>query len=121
MQEKLTQYIEVLAQKLGVAAEHLYGVLVRQAKVEGIIGLILYGVLIPALLFVSYKVVSMAIKKWDDIYEADLEMPTILGIIFLLAITVIITICGFMDIPGDIGRLINPEYYAIKELLDVIK
>src|SRR5690606_20139472 len=109
MNEQLTQYIDTIAAKLGVAAEHVYGVLVQQAYVNGIRGLVT-GVL---LLTITAFLIPLIIRGFKTNNE---EM-----VIFLLLISVIAVVFGFGFTYSGVGELFNPEYYAIRELLDVIK
>ena len=109
MNEQLTQYIDTIAAKLGVAAEHVYGVLVQQAYVNGIRGLVT-GVL---LLTITAFLIPLIIRGFKTNNE---EM-----VISLLLISAITVVFGFGFTYSGVGELINPEYYAIRELLDVVK
>jgi hypothetical protein len=111
--DKATEYIDSIAQSLGVAAEHVYGILVRQQIADGVTTLIIFGVLLA----VFGTVVGVSLKKanWseDDVYC----YVALFGGIALAFIFVI----GCFESAGAIKQLINPEYYAIKEIMDVIK
>lgn len=50
--DKAMAYIDKLAEKLGVAAEHVYGVLVKQAVVGGVLStlMMIAGIIVTALL-----------------------------------------------------------------------
>lgn len=119
--DKAFNYIDAVAEKLGVAAEHVYGIMVKQQFVEGITTITMIPLMLLIFGFVFYKLITYTSKNWDDLYADDREvffgiMNIVVGIIF------IITFIAFVvDVPGAIGRLVNPEYYAIKEILDVLK
>lgn len=113
--DKATQYIDAIASKLGVASEHVYGLLVKQAIVSGVLDLI-FGV---ALIIATYVLVRMSIwlATSEKAYDNDLEPYGVFtGIGALVAL-----IFGIVCMYSGVGELINPEYYAIKEIMDVFK
>lgn len=109
-----------LAQTLGTTAEHVYEVLVFQARVQAITSL---AVWIPDVLLMVASIFllmwSMAEKhrtvcnhRCDGFVEALLCLvggSVIVGVFIALG----------MSIADAVPRIINPEYYAIKELLSV--
>jgi hypothetical protein len=116
---KVTQYIDALAAKLGVAAEHVYGVLVRQQVAEGIVDIVV-GTLILAVLIFASMVLIKKVELPRIVDEFDL-----LGYVFVAAISLlIIGLPGgyaVSEISDGIKHVINPEYYAIREILNAIK
>jgi hypothetical protein len=103
--EKITQYLEQMAAKLGVAAEHVYGVLVRQQWTEGVTGIIGGALFLVLALMCAYLLV-----KFRE--ESGLELILIpVGLFAMLA--------WMVGIDG-IKHVMNPEYYALKEIMDVI-
>jgi hypothetical protein len=117
--EKVTQYIDALAAKLGVAAEHVYGVLVRQQVAEGIVNIIV-GTLVLAVLIFALMVLIKKVELPRIVDEFDL-----LGYVFVAAILLLIIglpgSYAVSEISDGIKQVINPEYYAIREILDAIK
>lgn len=116
MDEKLlgeaTKYIDAVASKLGVAGEHVYGLLVKQAMIGGVMNLVVAVILLG----VAYALVRLT--KWlfssGKAFSSD---STPLGIFsgFFALITLFLGLdCAYTGV----GALINPEYYAIKEILD---
>lgn len=122
--EKVDAYIKSLADSLGVAAEHVYGLLVKQQIVEGAVELLLFSIILISG-FIFCKTISTKTKDFRENYKG--KRITGLGediLLFLIyaswvfyGLAVIIALCTF---PSSIGKLINPEYYAIKEILDVL-
>ena len=115
-QEKIIEYIDALSVKLGVAAEHVYEVLVRQKIVEGIV----YSIVILVVLIASIVAFKKSLQSYFN--EQDLDKTFGFGlasIVFgaVLVISLIVTIAG---LPGQILKIYNPEYYAIKTILDAI-
>lgn len=108
-QEKIMEYVDHLANALGVAAEHVWETLVRQAIVNGVVDLTLAVVML-----VAGVVVWKLINKYGDVQDWDVEwMPV--GFLYVALFTV-----GILSLRFGISQLLNPDYYAIKELLDVI-
>jgi small-conductance mechanosensitive channel len=117
--EKVTQYIDALAAKLGVAAEHVYGVLVRQQVAEGIVDIVV-GTLVLAVLIFALMVLIKKVELPRIVDEFDL-----LGYVFVAAILLLIIglpgSYAVSEISDGIKHVINPEYYAIREILNAIK
>lgn len=113
--EKATEYIESLASSLGVAAEHVYGILVKQQYVTGIADAI-FAVIFAIVVTICYKV-----GKWlatsEMAYRKDWEWLTFIPV--LIGVFAIVFMC--VSLYSAIGHLVNPEYYAIKEIMDVLK
>jgi hypothetical protein len=106
---KATEYIDSIATKLGVAAEHVYELLIKQAIINGVRDLVMFVVLSVVAFFLG-KLTLRASKSFDY----DMVAP-IIGATAIIALVMAIA-CLY----AGVGELINPEYYAIKEILDVI-
>lgn len=135
MNEKMIdKYIQALSEKLGVAAKHIFEALYSQQIYYGLMELIVSLVLL-VILVVSIKLTINIFAKAK--YETKGEYYTIrepanlyakvkesefveMGLIWLVFgiawIILVIVILSMM--PDGIMRLINPNYYAIKEILD---
>jgi hypothetical protein len=122
--DKFGNYISELAKQLGVAAEHVYGVLIRQQYTEAV-GLFvqsgLYILIWIAIWITIAKFWKMA-KRYND-GNGDES-----GLIAMTVVTIIGTIAFlfcFVDIIDDIKlatmKIINPEYYALKDIMDFIQ
>ncbi|PRO41458.1 hypothetical protein [Bacillus sp. LLTC93] len=117
--DKAMAYIDKLAAKLGVAAEHVYGVLVKQAVVNGVLStlMMIAGIIVAVLLTKSFAKKSREHQK--HIGEYDLNPYLIIQCCTGLALAVL-CIAGLVNGSDMVGKIINPEYYAIKEILDTI-
>ena len=141
--DNVTKLLEQLANKLGVAVEYLWTTLIKQQYVEGITNIILsvFGVFIIIFLMIytskftkrandryrelkedrinngsghngSYHVASFEEDKYFKLKESIPTYSIIVGsIVFVL--TAIFIVCG-------IQQLLNPNYFALKDLLSVI-
>ncbi|QAR52069.1 hypothetical protein BAE_04340 [Bacillus aerophilus] len=110
--DKAMAYIDKLAAKLGVAAEHVYGVLVKQAVANGI-SYIVAGVIL-LLIAATYVIIALRLRERFNVAAwAIVAFASILTVWTPL-------IAGFPLLAEGIKAIINPEYYAIKEILDTI-
>ena len=122
MNETTDKLIRDLAEKLGTTADHLWGVLCRQATISGVTNLLVIGVwailLVCAFKFVQRKTTT-PLKTEEDRYpraEWDEEGKSVARVVFGAAtiITVLIVGCNLEYI---IGSLLNPEYWALKQIV----
>lgn len=112
---KVFEMLEQVAEQLGVAAEKLYPILLKQAKIDGIVNII--GLIV--LIIITYFSVRFAIKKYrKDVNEFD-EL-TIEG--FVLSVFAFLsTICLIVELSliktTILTPLLNPDWYILNELL----
>jgi hypothetical protein len=102
-----------LAAGLKVGVEHVYVVLVKQQVVYAVTWLIVVILILVLGGIVNYKY----FKAWERICDGDNE-PSIILIIMLDLIILSLVFCNINSI---IGGFINPEYGAIKEIVDFVK
>jgi hypothetical protein len=130
LQKEIFARLDVLGSKLGVAAGHMYSVLVRQQIVGGVTDAAAaaffffvsgWGVYFVAKspLFTEYPYPESA--SYDERSAIDKKeqragyMGAVFGVAGLIALLIGLCCCG-----DAISELLNPEYGAIKELLSVI-
>lgn len=106
--DKIGDAITALAEKLQQPAEHVYKVLVKQQVVWGVGTLV--GVVLGAL-FLFIGLLGISKWRWDDDYCIPLN---IVGVIILLVSLVLFFFYGLTG-------LINPEYGALKDIVNMIK
>jgi len=108
-EQKVFEYIDQIAAKLGVAAEHAYPLLIKQQRINGVMDL-LFG--IAAIILIPYCIRwTVKLSKHYD-YDIYAIVPIIVGIIA--------AIFGPMALYYGVGELLNPEYYAIKDILSIL-
>lgn len=109
--DNVNQILDALAARLGTPAAHLWAVLMRQAQVEfwtqAVETALLWLLLIVAVRFVKARWV-----EWDELQVIAPIFVGILGLVTLIASAVAIE---------KVGYLINPEYYALREVLGAFK
>ncbi|MFW0909661.1 hypothetical protein [Bacillus altitudinis] len=117
--DKAMAYIDKLAAKLGVAAEHVYGVLVKQAVVGGVLSTLMMIAAIIVAVFLTKSLAKKSREHQKHVGKYDINPYQIIhwGAVFALAV---LSIAALTNGPDMVGKIINPEYYAIKEILDTI-
>jgi len=113
----VTQGIQGLAQALKAPAEKVWEILVVQQKVNAITYtiLLIIGLIVCIILLFT---VRWLWKKADDEYDYQ-DIAILITILTIIAIIAEI-ICIVNFVPDTITGFINPEYGAIKEILNVI-
>ena len=111
-----------LAKAMKAPVEHVYGILVRQQIVQALSYCIFpFFSLILALLLASVVKKS----KWaDSTYTSDENeyLNKYAGMTIALAIFLFVTIFGtFINFEDIVSGLVNPEYGAIKEIIEFVK
>lgn len=122
MNETTDKLIRDLAEKLGTTADHLWGVLCRQAPISGITNLVVIAGLIAFIVWgfklVKRKTTEPAPTEANKYPSADWEDEgkTIAWLVWGLAtIGIIIWIAASLEI--IVAALLNPEYWALKQLV----
>ncbi|BCO16248.1 putative membrane protein_gp195 [Bacillus phage vB_BceM_WH1] len=114
--DKAGKYIDQFAAKLGTTSEYIFEILVKQQIAAGISGIIFFAVL----LIISLVSIKLGVKwfkmdsrrgDWDYQYMA--MWASIIGLVVLL-----LSLAG---IGYNIRLIINPEYYAIQDIVNFIK
>jgi formate hydrogenlyase subunit 3/multisubunit Na+/H+ antiporter MnhD subunit len=113
--DKATEYIDALAAKLGVAAEHVYEVLVHQKVMEGVVYSIFLPLVLAILIWVFFK-----IKKSLDEYDGYNEEGFIIALIITAVVILVMFIVNVVVLPDYVMQIFNPEYYAIREIIDAL-
>lgn len=121
IQEKVFEYIDALAAKVGVASEQLFKTLVKQQLIEGITGMAMYLVfLLIAIVFI--KVGLRWFSKRDKNFDVDKDFhPSYFLFISAGVILIIWTLAFALDFKDTLTQVMNPEYHAIQDILDVFK
>lgn len=120
MSQELSKQLAELAGKLGVSVEHLWGVLIKQAYLDGISSLvttlvcILLGVVVIYAFFrLRRRFQNTPHKEWTEPFAFLME-PTgflILGVVLLILI--MIASDNLYWVGSD---FLNPEFYALRHL-----
>jgi len=141
--DKVMELLEQLANSLGVAVEYLWTTLVKQQYVEGVTNLTMAAIGIIATIallicvpratkfFINqHKELAEDRRKngtgWHGSYSVSSmredfcnSMKFVVPIVGFVVIFVII-ICVVSNVKFGIQQLLNPDYFALKEVLDTI-
>jgi hypothetical protein len=115
MNETTEILIRELSDKLGVYADKIWDVLLLQARVEAISDTVITAIMVIAFI-VAFKIVYKNAydrskeKCWD-------EAVTSVAIAFLAFFGVILSICVSYNVPNIITCIVNPEYWALKQII----
>lgn len=106
MNEQTQKLIEQLAQKLGTTAEHLWGVLVRQAPVSGVTHIVCW-IIAGVFFYVSFK----RIKAGEDA-DAKVLLWALWSLGFLMFLPMF-----YQDSQLILASFFNPEFWALKQII----
>ena len=116
MNEKTEILIRELAEKFGTTGQHLWEVMVKQGPISGMINLLVLIVFI-FISFAGYRFLKKKfVKNPNDPYRNDDEVVVIFWGIWAVC-TFIIVVISATCLSSVITSIINPEYWALKQLL----
>ncbi|XWX31146.1 membrane protein [Staphylococcus phage PG-2021_19] len=131
LEDKVLERIDSLGGKLGDISQHAWEALVKYQIIYGIIDLIV-GIVVIALTILLWKIFINQHKKVndmdrDDDYSLlfdDYEDLSGLGLAYVI-VTSLISLFAFVyliyGIPMDIIKILNPEVFAVKDLIEQAK
>ena len=131
LEDKVLERIDSLGGKLGDVSQHAWEALVKYQIIYGIIDLIV-GIVVIALTILLWKVFINQHKKVNDTDRDDdysllfdyYEDLSGIGLAYVIA-TSIISLFAFVylvyGIPMDIIKILNPEVFAVKDLIEQAK
>lgn len=117
-EETITKYIDQLAQSLNVASEHVYEALIKQAMVSGIASIVwavIFGIAAVVVLYVGFKSAKNEFDRYGFYHDVSMT------ILFTLIAASFAVIPFGVAVENALTALLNPEYWAIKEVLSAIK
>lgn len=123
----VTSVLQALAAKLGVASEHLWMVLVKQAFISSISYLLF--ILVTVVLTVIWYRVTKTVHKYvtvgykDPVYDGRIEHWDGEHYIYVVIGWVVVAICYIIvlaDMSLMLGAFFNPEYWALNNVFSLI-
>jgi len=118
--KELTQLLEGLAEKLGTTTKYLWEVLIKQARIDFISTTIQY-LLLAIAVFVWINLFRYCLKNHKKIYEDDKEMVWGISLGITSVILFILTMIAFFYINTYLASILNPEYWALQQILYTVK
>lgn len=113
MNPEIMKRLDVLAEKLGVTAQYLWGVLIKQARVEAIEDTLLFVVFAV----VAYIGIKFFMDGFKEKYNEDSNLGAMLAGGSIGTIAFVVSVCSFVD---AITEWFNPAYFALHKVLEVI-
>ncbi len=110
MNDEILKRVDALAAKLGVTVDHLWGVLIRQARIEWI-EWIVWSILWFVLAAVTGVLIRVIYKREDG--DGDLFITSA---IFAAGFVV----AGLFCLSNTLGLFLNPEYWALKQVTSIL-
>ena len=139
MGNEVEKVLDALAERFGTTVEMLWSVLLRQMFIEAI-GAFVYLVFILLLVVIVMWVWAKLLKNYRHFMESDdngpekfysidnfpeylmLNIHPLICIVLMLAS--IFSIIAVLFVPSlllsGIGKLLNPEYYALQKVLEML-
>jgi small-conductance mechanosensitive channel len=121
VKEEILKRLDAIAEKLGVAAQHLWSVLVRQAYIESVAqvvtGILLIVAAVVIVRFVKRSYDREMTRQLNGLYDSHEAIGQFFGFVLCsIAIVAGVSVITF----GCLG-IANPEYYALKEILETLR
>ena len=118
--EKLDQYLGALANQAGVAADHFYPVFVRQQAVEGWAAILIF-LLLSTVAFFLLKMGVKYMPTVESVWKNSNEVKSISGFTSggILGLVLLITL--LVEGTTVLGKVVNPEYSAVKSLVEMVR
>lgn len=114
MDDKTLQVVADLASKLGTTAEYLWGVLLKQAPITGSLTLLAIGAWVTACVMAVRYVARKTSGKNPEWHEEGLQVVAWFCTVILCVITAVVVT---FELGGAVTALVNPEYWALRQIL----
>lgn len=111
--QELQKALVPVAEKLGQGGEWVYKVYYKQQIVYGVQGIMGF-ILALVLLLITYIAIRKAIKN-----ETSDTWGTVAVVLILITIPALVI--GTTELFQSVGRILNPDYYVLQDLLSIIK
>lgn len=119
MKIDVNQVLEQLAQAFNTTVDKLYPILIKQAYVEAIVNIVTVIVFVAAW-YVLYRIFFKRIGVKKDRYGMGMEDTSIFMVLVFSLFSVISFVVILVSLVSIPTQLINPEYWALKQVLDAL-
>ena len=116
--DKVIELIEKLASQIGKTAEQFWPIFIYQQKLSGITNLCVCLLVFVIAVIVAFKILSL-LKGDPDKIADNIALCLIVPFFFIGAMFAV----GYfvMYAPGFTSKLLNPEYYAVTDIISRIR
>lgn len=111
---KTTEYIDQFAAKLGTTSEYAFEILVKQQVASGISGVVFFTVVMIFSTIGTIISTKMHLKLKENYNYCD-------GWLAGIIIGIVIALLALAGILYNVRLIMNPEYYAIQDIVNFIK
>jgi hypothetical protein len=120
MNDKTLALIDKMADKLGVAAGHLWEVMVRQAYISGIVAVVEHLVFLAIIIHSLIYIPRWLREYYSPDTPKDREQVVSLYALFS-GMALLFSLLGtLIEILPTVTKLTNPEYWALQKILQTI-
>ena len=115
LRQQIFTRIDLLGQKLGIAAAHIWAVLVRQAYAQAAMNIVWFVIMLIG----AHWIAKWARQIWNADHLEDGTGGFLAGMLVIgYSIAFLFATSAFID---AVGYLINPEYFAFNTIMSWIK
>jgi phosphoglycerol transferase MdoB-like AlkP superfamily enzyme len=122
MDDKTLLALGMLAEKLGTTSEYLWGALLKQAPISGVVDLVVLIAFVVAVWFwakfVKFKTTPAAPTDECKYPRAEWSEELAAAAWLSVVVAVFIFVCVFAkSLQGIVAAFFNPEFWALKQIL----
>jgi hypothetical protein len=119
-EDKIFALVESLSTKLGTTSDKVFEIITTQMYLEGYMSVTWAILFLIAIGGCVYALVRLINKPIDSLNSEDKE-GRISGIVVTSIVIVILSIFLNCNINTAFGKLTNPQYYAVKNVIEIVK
>jgi hypothetical protein len=117
MKEEILKRLDALAAKLGVASDKLWQILLAQGQIERTMTIVWVALSLAATVASGLLILRNAKRFSDASYDSG---SLYLGNIIVFSVIGLISLCACMGSLSYLSGVINPEYFALRQILEVV-
>jgi hypothetical protein len=118
--QQVFQYLDKIGAKIGMTADMIWPWLVKQQYIEfGISAMILVTGLF--LIPISLRITKICHPFVDKLYGSEDVDTKRIFMIMTIIVTYFLTAVGIVATMINLPGVLNPEFYALKELMQMVK
>lgn len=119
MNAELSQVLADLAQQFGTTVPHLWAVMLRQARVEAIVGLVYFAIVVAAVVGYAFWLPRIRHAWGDGLLDKGATLHAVGGLVCAVLLLAMVFV-GLLGINDVVTALVNPEFFAIRQVLEAL-